>query len=355
MQSILANSSSFWMPTQQSSYAAAVDWTFYFIYYVSVFFTLLIAALVVYFAVRYHERGNRGQKGQGPSHSTALEMTWTVIPVIIVILIFISGFRGFMDMATPPANAIDIMVSSKKWAWTFKYPNGAESDVLYVPAERPVMVTLESQDVIHSFYIPDFRTKKDAVPGRYNKAWFEAKWDPTAAQTFTPETGQPVLGTIHDLFCAEYCGTNHSWMRAKVVVLPYDQYVAKVTELGNILGTMSPAAAGKQLLQIKGCNQCHTVDGSPLIGPTFKDLYNHEVILSTGDKTTADDNYIRESILNPGAKIVAGYDNVMPSFAGRIKDDEVNAIVWYLKSISEHYEGVIPEAPLAGDGAPAAE
>lgn len=318
----LAQERTFWMPEASSTFAPEVDFVFYMVFYISVFFTLLIAGLVVWFAIRNRDHGRRGELGKGPTHHTGLEMTWTMIPLIIVIIIFFYGFRGYLNMSNPPANALEVLVTAKKWAWTFKYPNGAVSDVLYAPVDRPVRLVLESQDVIHSIFVPEFRMKKDAVPGRYNKTWF------LATQTGT-----------YNLFCTEYCGTQHSMMLSKAVVLPYEEFVAKVEELGNIVGTMPPSQAGARLMEIHGCNQCHTLTGAPSTGPSFLDLYGTQEQLASGETVEVDEDYVRRSILEPAAELTAGYQNVMPPYAGRLSDAEITAIIAFMKSISEHYDG----------------
>ena len=197
---------SLWMPPPVSTVAGHVDWLFYFILGVSTFFFLLIVALMVLFVVRYRRREGQGAE-VSPSHNTALEVIWTVIPIVVVIVIFIFGFKGFLDMATPPANAYEIQVEAQKWSWSFTYPSGYVDSNLHVPVNRPVKLVMRSADVIHSLYVPAFRIKRDVVPGRYATAWFEAT-----------EPGE------YDLFCAEYCGTSHSDMLAHVVVHPPGEF-----------------------------------------------------------------------------------------------------------------------------------
>jgi cytochrome c oxidase subunit 2 len=296
--------------------ARNVDWLFSFILAISVFFFLLIVVVMTLFVIRYRRR--EGVEAEAsPSHNTAIEVTWTVIPLIIVIVIFFFGFKGFLDIATPPANAYEILVNGQKWNWSFTYPNGYVDANLHVPVDRPVRLVMTSADVIHSLYVPAFRVKRDVVPGRYAKAWFEAT-----------EPGE------YELFCAEYCGTSHSDMIAKVVVHPPGEFESWLEQASNFLETMTPVDAGQKLFQVRGCQQCHSVDGTRKTGPSLLGVYGRTEALADGGSVTADENYIRESILEPMAKVVAGYEPVMPTYQGRLKDAEITAIIEYLKSLS---------------------
>jgi cytochrome c oxidase subunit II len=311
---------SIWMPVQASRQSITVDWLFYFILAVASFFFLLIVGLMVFFIIRFRARpGHVAQKT--PSKSMALEITWTAVPILVVLTIFLFGFKGFIDLATAPANAYEILVTAYKWSWAFTYPNGHVDENLHVPVDRPVRLVLSSEDVIHSLYIPAFRIKKDCVPGRYNKTWFQAT-----------RTGE------YDLFCAEYCGTKHSDMIAKVVVHEPEEFKKWLEEAANWAAKLPPAEAGKKLFTARGCTQCHSVDGTGVIGPTLKDVFGATVIFKDQSRTVADENYVRESILNPQAKIVAGYEAVMPTYQGRLKDQEITAIIEYIKTLSAHYQ-----------------
>jgi len=306
-----------WMPPPVSTVAGHVDWLFYFILGVSTFFFLLIVGLMVVFIVRYRRREGRGAE-PSTSHNTALEVTWTAIPVVVVIVIFIFGFKGFLDMATPPGNAYEIQVEAQKWSWSFTYPTGYVDSNLHVPVNRPVKLVMRSADVIHSLYVPAFRIKRDVVPGRYATAWFEAT-----------QPGE------YDLFCAEYCGTSHSDMLAHVVVHPPGEFETWLAKASDFLDTMTPVEAGRKLFQVRGCQQCHSVDGSARIGPTMLGVFGHEQQLVTGERVVADENYLRRSVLEPAAQVVAGYDPVMPTYQGRLNDREIDALVEYLKSLKE--------------------
>ncbi len=307
----------FWLPPRRSTYAAEIDWMFHFILYLSAFFFALIIGLMVYFCIRYREREGAGPE-PSPSHNLKLELVWTLIPLILVIGIFFEGFRGFMRMSVPPQNAYRINVTGQKWKWLFSYPNGYVDEALHVPVDRPVRLTMTSEDVIHSLYIPAFRLKKDVVPGRYHTVWFNAT-----------HPGE------YDLYCAEFCGKDHSDMITKVVAHPPGEFEKWLEEASDFLARMPPREAGEKLYKARGCAQCHSVDGKANTGPTFKGLMGHDVPLVGGEAVVADENYIRESILEPNAKVVAGFQPVMPTYKGKIKDAEITAIIEYLKTLSE--------------------
>jgi len=281
---------------------------------------LLIMTLLIVFVLRY-----RGRKGRdiekAVCHSTALELTWSIIPTIVVFVMFYLGFRGYINMATSPPNAYEINVTAYKWGWAFMYPNGYVDQNLHVPKDRPVRLVLSSQDVIHSLFIPNFRIKRDCVPGRYNKMWFQA----------TQEGEFP-------LYCAEYCGTKHSDMFAKVIVEDATRFASWLEKAGAWVENMPPVEAGAKLYSVRGCAQCHTLDGTVRIGPSFKNIFGHEQVLKDASRVAVDENYIRDSLLYPGNKIVAGFDNVMPTYKGRLKDIEITALVEYIKSLSEGYQ-----------------
>jgi cytochrome c oxidase subunit II len=308
---------SFWMPPQSSTAAPGVDKLFYFIFWIAFFFFLLIVGLMVHFIVRYRKQPGRAPE-KPPTHNTKLELTWTFIPLAIVFVIFYFGFHGFVDIATPPGNSYDIQVHAQRWKWTFTYPNGYVDENLHVPVDRPVRLTMTSDDVIHALFVPDFRIKRDVVPGRYNITWFRAT---------TPGT--------HDLFCAEYCGTGHSLMYAQVIVHPPGEFEKWLETSGDAIGKLPPAEAGQRLYKTRGCAQCHSIDGKAGIGPTFKGVFGHPVPLKDGKTVVADENYVRESILNPQAQVVAGFDPVMPTYQGRLKDNEITMIIAYLKTLSQ--------------------
>jgi cytochrome c oxidase subunit 2 len=332
---------SFWLPEPGSTAAEQVDLLFKLILGISIFFFALIVLLMIMFVARYHRREGR-QAEKTATHSTPLELTWSIIPLILVIVIFYVGFQGFITMATPPQDAYKISVEGQKWSWLFTYPNGHVDSELHVPANTDVELVLTSLDVIHSFYIPAFRLKRDAVPGRYSKMWFNAL-----------HPGE------YPVFCAEYCGTGHSDMTTLCVVHPADEFddwlanadplkkltdeqyreyladpVTFIASNPDVDGLDTPTAMGQKLYLKKGCAQCHSVDGSAGTGPTFLGLFGSSRPLQDGSAVVADENYVRESILNPNAKVVAGFESVMPTYQGRLKDREITALIAYLESLA---------------------
>jgi cytochrome c oxidase subunit 2 len=307
---------SFWMPPQASTTAAEVDFVFYFIYWISVFFFILIVGLMTSFIILYRKR--KGHEAQDtPHHNTALELTWTFIPLVLVVLIFMFGFNTYMNMTTIPDNTMDIRIIGQKWQWYFQYPNGHLDEQLHIPIDTPVKLTITSEDVTHSVFIPAFRLKMDAVPGRYTYAWVKAT-----------ETGE------YPLYCAEYCGTSHSDMVTEVVVHEPGGYETWLEKASNLFNTMSPVEVGEYLVK-RRCSQCHTIDGSANDGPSFLGIWQNERKFKDGTSAIADDNYIRESILEPAAKVVEGYDNIMPTFAGKLKNEEIDAIIDYMKTLKK--------------------
>ena len=319
MISMLAQSEpSLWMPSPSSTVAGEVDGLFYFILWICVAMFVLILGLMILFIAKYRQRPGYTPV-KSPSHSTALELTWTIIPTIVVMVIFYAGFKGYMNIATPPPNAYEIQVVSQKWKWSFIYPNGQEEfGSMHVPVNRPVRLVLRSQDVIHSLYIPAFRVKKDCVPGRLNHMWFEAT-----------ELGE------FDLYCAEYCGQKHSKMLTTVVVQEPGVFVKWLDDAADYLKDKPPAEAGKLVYQKKGCADCHTLDGRAKVGPSFQGLFGQSRPLVGGGSVTAEENYVRDAVLEPGKHVVAGFDNVMPSYQGRLKEEEITALIAFMKSLDE--------------------
>ena len=310
-----------WMPPQGSNLAPSIDNLFYFILWINIIFSFLNMGLLIYFAIKYRAK-NVGDIGKGPSHSTALEMLWSVPPFFVCMGIFYWGWIGYVDMDAPRADAYEIQVEGYKWGWNFTYPNGISvGNELVVPAGVPVRLVMTSKDVIHSLYLPQFRTKKDVVPGRYNKMWFEA----TKVGEFT-------------LFCTEYCGTNHSKMLGTVKVMEMDGFREWLTKTSDPLSQegYQPVAYGQKLWNAKGCVQCHSIDGKAGTGPTWKNIWGAEHEFTDGSKALVDENYVIESIKYPGKKLVKGYGNVMPSYEGSLKDRDIRDIIAFIKSISEN-------------------
>ena len=311
---------SFWFPQEASQAARQVDSIFYFVYAVSLFFFVLIVGLMIFMVVRYHKRPGR-EVQPSPDHSNALELTWSLIPIGLVLVMFYLGFTRYLDMRTPPDDAMEIQVTARKWFWTFTYPNGYESTriddehpgELHVPPGEPVRLVLRSDDVIHGFFIPAFRLKMDVVPGRYNKAWF------TATEPGT-----------YQILCSSYCGMGHSEMRAWCIVhKTRAEFLAWLEKAQESAGkALTPVERGRRVYLGKGgCSQCHSLEERTIVGPTFKNLYGSPVAIGTGKIVTADENYLRESILDPGAKIVAGFQNVMPIQRGRLTEREIDDVI----------------------------
>ncbi len=306
------------MPPGHSTFAGEVDSLFYFILYAAAVFLAIVVFGAVFFAVRYR-RGRKTIASPGPSHNTALEIIWTIIPTILVVIVFFWGFRLYLKMNIPPKDAMEIKVTGQKWFWSFDYPDGASTvNELVVPVDKPIKLLMSSRDVIHGFFIPDFRIKMDVVPNRYTVTWFEA----TQAGVF-------------DLFCSQYCGKGHSEMLAKVKVLgerEFSDWFVSGTKAGE---GMSLADYGAKLYISKACVTCHSIDGAANVGPTFKAIFSQPVRLSDGSSVIIDENFIRESILSPQANLVAGYQPVMPTFQGILNDRELDALTAYIKSLKQ--------------------
>ncbi|MEQ8847061.1 c-type cytochrome [Botrimarina sp.] len=325
-----------WFRDQASTFAGQIDWLFYVILWICVFFFVLIVGMMIAFIGRYYARPGHNEEST-PHHNNVLEASWSIIPGFLVLGIFGFGFTYYLELRTPPADAYEINVIAKKWNFAFQYPNGVIDANLHVPVDRPVKLILSSDDVIHSLYIPAFRVKCDCVPGRYSTLWFEAK-TPTAS--FDPdrppsETGSDENG--YDLFCTEYCGQGHSTMIAKVVVHESGTFEQWLEEANKYDPSESPVERGAQLYKDRGCSQCHSLDGAKLAGPTWKGTYGTQQATNKG-QITVDENYIRESILEPMAKIREGYQGVMPSYQGQLKDKEIAALIYFIKSLQEGTE-----------------
>ncbi len=300
-----------------SASATNVDKLFFFILAITGFFFFLIVGLMLIFLILYRHRLGVEAK-EAPKHNLPLELTWTVIPLVLVFVIFLAGFKGYMDMAIAPLETYEINVTGQRWNWLFTYPNGYIDKELHVPTNQAVTLVITSEDVIHSLFIPALRLKRDAVPGRYSKLWFKV-----------------TVPGEYPIYCAEYCGTGHSTMLTKMVVHEAGEYEKWLEKSSSYILTLSPVEAGKKLFETRGCMQCHSVDGSRKIGPTFKDFFGESVTLRDGKKVIAEENYVRESITEPLAKVVGGFDPVMPTYKGRLKDAEISAIIAYLKSLSK--------------------
>ncbi len=308
-----------YMPIQASTWADRVDWMNNWITDVSTICTVAITAVMLYFAIRYRA-GKHSAPSSKADHNLNLEIVWTVIPSIVCVYCFYIGFDVYKEMRTPPANATEIGVTGFKWGWNFTYENGKTSSTeLVVPVGEPIKLVMKSSDVLHSFFIPSMRVKEDLRGDRYSYLWFT----PTITSDEQP-------GGVFPIFCAEYCGVNHSGMRAGLKVVSRAQYNDFIQERGAI--ELSPLELGAKLYNEKACITCHSLDGSKVVGPTFKGLYGANREFTEGEPAVADENYLRTSILNSAKQIVSGYQNVMPSFEGQLNDKEIDALIAFIKA-----------------------
>jgi cytochrome c oxidase subunit 2 len=313
-------------PEAASTFAGEVDALYFFMVAVSAFFAVLIAALVITFAVKFRRR-SPDEVGAPITGSLALELLWTIIPLIISLVMFVWGAWVFLDLARPPRGSMEIFVVGKQWMWKVQHPDGQrEINELHVPVGRNVRLTIGSEDVIHSYYIPAFRQKIDAVPGKLTTMWFQAS----------------KAGT-YDLFCAEYCGTKHSGMIGKIIAMEPDDYEQWLA--GGSGAT--PAASGEKLFADLACNTCHKPDTGGR-GPVLHGVAGKPVQLADGSTVIADDNYLRESIMNPQAKIVAGYQPLMPTFQGLVNEEGLLQLIAYIKALPGGGAAGAAPAPAAG-------
>lgn len=302
------------VPVEGTAYAGQVDRLYVFLIWVTIFFFVLVAGLLARFVIKYRRRGPEDRTPH-ITHNSLLEAVWTFLPLALVIFIFFWGFRSYMEAQVSPGDALEIQVTAKKWVWTFEYPDGTRSlNELHVPLGKPVKLIMTSEDVIHSFFVPTFRIKQDVVPNTYTQLWFQAT--------------QPGK---HQLFCAEYCGKGHSDMGGKVIVDDEKAYADWLANGGDAGKSMPLAQFGAMLYQSNGCKTCHSLDGTRGEGPSFKGVFGHPVKFTDGKSLIADENYIRESILQPQAKVVAGFEPVMPTFQGMLREREINALVEFIK------------------------
>ncbi len=293
-----------------SSYSAMVDGTFWFILVSSVIMLAGVTGAMVWFVIRY--RRSRNPNPAQIEGNVTLEALWTILPTVLVLAMFYYGWAGFKVMRDIPEGAYPVTVRAQMWTWTFIYPDGREMPVLIVPQGKPVKLNLESTDVIHSFFVPAFRLKEDCMPGRKNHAWFQAD-----------RTGE------FTVFCAEYCGDQHSRMLTSVTVVPREEFDA-------MMGVSWDKPVGKDLLAVKGCLACHSLDGSKLIGPSFKGIWGHSATVITDGverEVMVDEPYVRQSILDPSSDLVKGYQNLMPSQAAIVDSSDIEGILEFLKEL----------------------
>ncbi len=333
----------FWLPPQASTYAHHVDMLYWFIFWISVVNFVLILGGMGYLLAKYRRRGPEAPKNV-LEHSRVLELTWTIMPTIICVIIFYWGFVGFMDMYIIPDNTYEVRVKSYKWNWEFTYPESQfgrfptqdpsetiqvrnpetgeiedkQLPVLYVEVGTPVKLVMTSSDVLHAVFIPAFRAKRDVVPGRYNSMWFE-----------------PTEEGVFPLYCAEYCGDSHWAMKAIVRVLPSGHLEQTLAESYRDIIAKDPADFGEFLYTARGCASCHSIDGTRRIGPSFKGIWGERHEMTDGTVVEVDENYVLESIRYPAAKIVAGYDNRMPPYPeSALPMEEVDGLIAFFKKLS---------------------
>lgn len=320
------------LPPQASTAASRIDFLHYFVIGVTMLGAFGVFAAAFFFIVRYRRRDD----GPTPRIVGSLKTEVFVIGGLLslFLLIWVVGFRQFIELKTPPAGAMEIYVTGKQWMWAFAYPKGpASKGVLYVPVNRPVKLLITSRDVIHSFFVPAFRLKQDAVPGRYTMAWFEATQ----------------VGT-YPIFCAEYCGSSHARMLGDVVVLSQPDFEKWLAEPGGLVAEARPVAQGvapifdpQQRLGLAsrgereaadaGCLRCHTLDATPHLGPTFSGLFGSTRQLQGGDTVIVDEAYMTESMMDPLAKVAMGFPPIMPSYRGRLSPVQVAAILEFIKTL----------------------
>ena len=301
------------LPDSASTLSWKVDAIYFYLSGVTLFFTLMISAILVFFVIRYRRR-TPYEIPRPIAGSHKLETLWTVIPFMIAMTMFGWGASVYFEQSKPPQNAIEVYVVGKQWMWKLQHSTGQrEINELHVPVGRKVKLIMTTEDVIHDFFVPAFRMKADVVPGKYTTEWFEAT----------------KTGTFH-LFCAEYCGMNHSGMIGSVIVMEpreFDNWLS-----GNA-GNTTPAVAGQQLYQTLGCVSCHGASGEGGRGPTLAGLFGRQVRLVGGQTVRADEAYIRESIINPQAKLVEGFGPIMPTFQGQISEDQLVQLLAFIKSL----------------------
>jgi cytochrome c oxidase subunit II len=302
------------LPEQATEYARQVDELYLFILAISVFFTALFVFLLVYFTIKYRHKAGGTEKPEPPHEHYTLEMVGGGVLLALLMVMFFWGAKLYFKAQRPPADAMEIMVTGKQWMWKIQHPSGKkEINTLHLPVGRAVKLNMTSEDVIHSFFIPAFRVKNDTLPGRYTQLWFKPDKE----------------GTFH-LFCTEYCGTEHSRMVGYVKVVSEDEYENWIA--GGADADETPVQAGERHFASLGCIACHGLESGAL-GPSLVGAYGNEVNFADGTSLVRDDDYLRESILNPQAKMVAGYAPIMPTFQGQVSEEQLGHLIAYIKSL----------------------
>ena len=341
------------LPLAASDVARSWDSLWNFVLGASIFFFILIVGGMLYLAIKY--RARPGGRAKYITGNVPIEVVWTAVPTILLLLIFAWGFVVYNSMTRPASDAMEIRVVAKQWLWQFQYPDTGKITInnVYIPVNKPVKFIMSSEDVLHSFFVPNMRTKQDVVPGMYSSVWFE-----------------PTVAGRHQILCTQYCGTSHSQMLANLWVLTPEQWedwkhgkkmegipnagetVAQVSledgkassrrsasafddhlPLAAAAPLQSLAGQGLEVSRVKGCVACHSSDGTTKIGPSYKGLFGSQVELADGSTVTADENYLRESMEDPNAKVVKGFSPTMPPFKGLITETEMNALIAYIKSV----------------------
>ena len=318
-------------PEQVSTFAQDIDNLFYFIFYASIVLLAIVTFGMIYLAIKYRfKKNDEVRLTSSIDHNSILESSFVIIPLILVSITFVWGIKSYLNMVTVPNDAIEMKITGQSWYWTWDYPDGGPSNVfstaqpLVLPVNTPIKIVLSSTDVLHSFYIPVMRAKMDVLPNRYNVMWFDAK-----------KVGE------YSIFCTEYCGTQHSQMSAMVKIVPIKVYEKWLTEAGSEDDDLPLDELGAKLYTKKACITCHTLDGSALVGPSYlqtSQMWGQERVFDDGSSATIDDNYIRNSILEPQSQIVAGYQGVMPTYQGVLNDRELDALIAFLKTLKEDSE-----------------
>ena len=315
-QSFFTEGGSLWLPPQQSTTAHEIDALFYFILYASIILTLIVAAAMVWMVWKYRRRSHT-DRPRYVEESKWLELSWITIPTLLVLVVFFWGFRAYVETAIPPSDAITINVKAQKWAWSFEYANGTNSPgEIWVPVNTPVRLEMTSQDVLHSFFVPEFRIKHDVLPNRYAYVWFEA----------------PREGT-YQVLCTEYCGTSHSNMGAKIHVVSRGEYYEILRNGPPSAGPMAPAALGEKVYNQYSCYNCHSIDGSRMVGPSWLNSWGQP--RPGSEQGVVNEAYTVQSILYPQAYIVPGYENGnMPSYDGSLDETQIAGVAAYIRLLS---------------------
>ena len=298
-----------------SNFVTGADTAFYVILGISAFFLVAISTAMVWFLIKYNKK--RHPKPVDVKDNIKLEMTWIIVPLILVMVMFYYGWIGYQPMRQVPDNSIPVIATGRMWSWSFEYPNGKASNTLVVPLGKPVLLNLVSEDVVHSLFVPAFRIKEDVVPNKKNFMWFTAE-----------EIGS------YDIYCTEYCGVRHAYMISKVEVKSVEEYTTWYNSTEKAEESIDPI--GLQIMKTNGCIACHSIDGTKLVGPSLKGLYGSTHDVETDGKTrsvTVDDEHLKKSLFEPNADVYTGYGPIMPHYKEKINDEDIKEIIKYLQTI----------------------